>query len=112
MNERWREPLTVIEANPHPLELVQMPDGRVLRGAEIIYAKDSIERMRLGLACARCGEVFEVAWPRLCPVCRFAVKRDQAAYFEREFAETEIGSRISLDEEAASIRERVEREGL
>lgn len=113
MHERWREPLTVIEASPHPLELVQMPDGRVLRGAEIIYAKDSIERMRLGLACVRCGEVFEVAWPRLCTVCRFAVRRDQAAYFAREFGgEVHVGSRVTLDEERERIRERAEREGV
>jgi hypothetical protein len=113
VTERWREPLPVIEANPHPLELVQMPDGRVLRGAEIILARDGIERIRLGLACGRCFEPFEASWPERCPVCGYAVRREQADWFAREFAgEIRIGPRTSLEDEAAGIRERAEREGV
>ena len=110
--ERWREPLPIIEANPHPLELVHMPDGRVLRGVEIIMARDGIERIRLGLACINCFELFPASWPDSCPVCRFPVKREQARIFAREFAEAHVGPRTSLEDEAAGIRERAEREGV
>ena len=111
--DRWRDPLSVLDVSPHPLELVQMPDGRVLRGAEIIMARDSIERIRLGLACIRCLEPFETSFPYRCPVCNFAVRRWQSEVLAREYGgEARIGSRVSLQEEAAGIRERVEREGL
>lgn len=112
-SERWREPVQVIEASPHPLELVQMPDGRVLRGAEIILAKEGIERIRLGRVCARCFEPFERAWPARCPVCNFAVANEQAAFFAREFGgEVVVGPRRTLADEQEGIRERAEREGI
>jgi hypothetical protein len=109
--ERWREPLQVLDISPHPLELVQMPDGRVLRGAEIILAQDAVERIRLGLACIRCLEPFEASFPYRCPVCNFAVRRWQTEQFGREYVgDVRLGPRVSLEEEAAGIRERAEKE--
>ena len=110
MHERWRTPPEVISAGPHPLELIQMPDGRVLRAAEIVLAAQSIERMRQGYLCANCLEVFEQAWPERCGVCGVAVREKQAEFFAREFREETIGSRVSLADELASLPERAARE--
>jgi hypothetical protein len=111
MHERWRRPPQVLDIQQHPLELIQLPDGRVMRAVEITLALEDIERMRLGYLCGRCLEVFEIPWPEYCGACGVSVREKQAEFFAREFGgEAVLGSRVSIDEELASLPERAERE--
>jgi hypothetical protein len=107
MDERWRgKPGQVIAIEPHPYEVVQMPDGRLLRGVDIIMTLEKVERIRLGRECLNCFEPQEVAFPERCSLCGFPMKEEQLRIFEQEFAgETHVGSRHSLADERARLRE-------
>jgi hypothetical protein len=109
VNERWRKPLTVIDISPHDTELLVLPDGRVQRNNVITYDRESTERIRLGWACAKCGETFPEAWPEHCGVCGAPIRERQAEYFQKEFALLKV-DRPSLEEEIDGIRDRAEAE--
>lgn len=113
MRERWRQPAEVLDLGSHPLELVQLSDGRVVRAAEVVYAAETIERMRLGFMCANCLEPFQEAWPERCNVCGVPVATKQAEFFAREFGGVlPLGSATSFERERERLREYVEEEGL
>lgn len=106
MEERWRSPAHILDAGLHPLELVQLNDGRVMRAAEVVFAAETIERMRQGYMCAKCLEPFEQAWPEHCPVCGAPVKGEQAEFFAKEFGgDVPVGSRLSLADERERLRD-------
>lgn len=106
MRERWRRPPEVLDIGTHPLELVQLPDGRVMRQVELVLAAETIERMRLGQLCGKCLEPFEHAWPERCPVCGAPVREKQAEFFAREYGGlVPIGPSVSLETERLRLRE-------
>lgn len=105
MLERWRKPLGVLEVESST-ETEVTKDGRKLRLPNFVFDADSVHRLRMGYACIKCMEPFEVAWPERCHVCGAPIRREQAAYFEREFGGvTELGSRVSIDDELERLRE-------
>lgn len=110
MTERWRRPLTVLDMEPGR-EMMLDSDGKVHRSTKVVYDRESTERIRLGYACARCMEVFEVPWPVACPTCKAPVRSRQAEYYAREFGGTErIGSALSLADEQGALPERATKE--
>jgi uncharacterized paraquat-inducible protein A len=108
--ERWRKPLSVIEIEQHDDEVLWLPDGRMQRQVRVVYDRESTERIRHGVACAKCMEPFPEAWPEHCPVCGAPVRERQAEFFAREYALQEVASRPSLEEEIEGIRGRAEEE--
>ena len=105
MFERWRQPLKVLDVEPSN-ETTITKDGRRQRLPNFIFDNDSKERLRLGYACAKCHEVFPVPWPERCNACGAPIATEQRAYFEREFyGITELGSRVSIEDELARLRE-------
>jgi len=105
--ERWRKPvipLAIEEANPQGIWL---PDGRVQGDVTLILEESDVDRMRSGYACAKCLEPFEHSWPERCNVCGAPIRKEQAAYFAREYGGDErLGSRLSLSEELGMLEER------
>src|SRR5262245_60331331 len=109
--ERWRRPVVPIEIHEHETEGIMLPDGRVLRQPVFVLSAEDMERLRTGYVCAKCFEPFERAWPERCPVCGAPIRTKQAEYFAREFGgEARIGPSTSLDDELASLPERVAKE--
>jgi hypothetical protein len=105
MRERWREPLNCLDIQNSD-QMTITPTGRVMRNPSFTFDADSIERLRLGYACIKCLEVFEVPWPERCPTCGAPIRKEQAAYFEREFVgDVHLGPTTSLDEERERLRE-------
>lgn len=85
IQERWRRPVVPLHIEEHGREVIWTPDGRRQRQAVFTLREEDKERMRLGYVCAKCLEPFEHAWPERCHQCGVAVRRDQAAFFAREF---------------------------
>jgi hypothetical protein len=105
MIERWRRPLHVLQVEPSD-EAFLTSDGRLQRGVRVTYDRESTERIRLGYACGKCMEPFEIPWPEHCNVCGAPVRERQPEFFAREFAgESHLGSRLSLPEELERLRE-------
>jgi len=103
--ERWRQPL-VVQHVEDSTEAVQMPDGRVMRNPSFVFDPESVERLRLGYACAKCMEPFEQPWPERCHVCGAPIASKQREFFAREYAgTTELGSRHSINDEIERMRE-------
>lgn len=110
MSERWRQPAIPIALEPVDQEVV-LPDGRSLAVAAPALKPEDIERARLGYLCLKCLEPFERPWPELCHVCGAPIRREQAAYFAREFGgEIHFGPSTSLEEERAGLDERRQKE--
>ena len=111
MRERWRRPAVVLEIEQLQ-QGIWLPDGRVQGAAKLVLDEESKERMRLGRLCAKCLEPFEHAWPVRCNVCGAPIRSEQAEFFAREYdGEERLGPSSTLEEEAATFRERAEREG-
>jgi hypothetical protein len=71
-----------------------------------VLKPDDVERARLGYLCLKCLEPFEQAWPERCPVCGAPIRREQAAYFAREFGGVlQLGPSTTLEEELARLKE-------
>jgi hypothetical protein len=111
VNERWRIPVVPLDVDPGGEGSILLPDGRMQREARLTLKVQDVERMRLGYVCAKCMEPFEVPWPERCHVCGVAVRRDQAAYFEREFLAGVLDlTRTDWGAEATGIEERARKE--
>lgn len=111
MAERWRTwyaPLDIEESE----EVLELSDGRRQRIEKIAWPPEVIERMRAGYQCVKCLECFEQAWPIKCPVCGVSVRRDQAAYFAREYDPklVRIGPSTTLADEIERLPEEVAKE--
>lgn len=107
VTERWRKPIIPLEIDLHPSEGIELPDGRVLVNPIFTLDDEQVERLRLGYVCAKCFEPFEHAWPVRCNACGAPVRREQAAYFAREFGGVApLGSGLNLNDELASLEER------
>jgi hypothetical protein len=105
MLERWRRPLNVLAIEDSD-EAHLTPDGRIQRGVKVTYDAESTQRIRLGYACGKCMEPFEVPWPETCHVCGAPVRARQREFFEREFGGiAPIGPRSTLDAERERMRE-------
>lgn len=110
MRERWDVPVI-----PIAIEMVDqgivLPDGRRFGMAAPVLKPEDIERARLGYVCLKCLQHFERPWPERCFVCGAPIRKEQAAYFAREFGgELHVGPRTTLEDELASLPER-QREG-
>jgi hypothetical protein len=104
--ERWRRPVIPIEIDPGHAEGIWLPDGRVLGSARLLLDGDDVDRMRAGFVCMKCLEPFERSWPERCRVCGFYVRREQAAYFAREYGGIERVYRgLDLSEERERVHE-------
>jgi hypothetical protein len=103
--ERWRKPVIPIDIEPVDQGIV-LPDGRSLAVAAPILRPEDIERAREGFICLKCLEPFERPWPERCHVCGAPIRREQAAYLAREFAEEKLGPRTSIEDELAALREK------
>jgi DNA-directed RNA polymerase subunit N (RpoN/RPB10) len=105
MLERWRKPLGVVYVDDSN-EATETLDGRVFRMPNFFFDAESVERLRLGYACVKCMEVFEQPWPERCNSCGAPIRKEQSAYFEREFSgEVLLGSSHSLEDELGLLRE-------
>lgn len=105
MTERWRRPARVLSAEASG-EAIVTNDGRIQRNVELVLDRETVERVRLGYLCAKCFEPFPVPWPRRCNVCGAPIARDQREFFHREFTgEVPLGSRTSIEDELARLRE-------
>ena len=105
MSERWREPAIPIALEPVD-QGIYLPDGRSLSIAAPVLKPADIERARAGYLCLKCLEPFERPWPEKCHVCGAPVRREQAAYLAREFAEEKLGPSTSISDELAALREK------
>jgi hypothetical protein len=106
MDERWRRPIDVLDVSPHPYEVVELPDGRLMRGAEVVLMKESIERIRLGYICLNCFEPQEHAFPENCSLCGYPMREEQSQTFERELVgPVRMGSRTTIAGERERLRE-------
>ncbi|HKB39854.1 MAG TPA: hypothetical protein VKD72_25690 [Gemmataceae bacterium] len=105
--ERWRKPLKVLHHEHGNDYTIQ--GGRLVRTTRLVFDRESTERIRHGYACAKCLAVFERPWPEKCRDCGAPIRALQAEYFLREYDPTpmHLGSRINLDDELASLHERV-----
>jgi len=104
--ERWRVPVVPIEIDATHAEGIWLPDGRVHGAARLILKRDDVDRLRSGFVCMKCLEPFERSWPERCYVCGFAVRREQAAYFAREYGGIErVYSGVDLAEEKERVHE-------
>ena len=90
---------------------IWLPDGRTLGGVRFILKPSDVERLRTGYACAKCFQVFERPWPERCEVCGVNVRRDQAAYFAREFdGEVDLSPSWTVQSELEQLDERRRKE--
>lgn len=106
VSERWRRAVVPIEIDPGHPEGIWLPDGRVLGGAKLVLTGDDVDRLRAGFVCMKCLEPFERSWPERCHVCGFYVRREQAAYFAREYGGIERVYRgVDLNEERERVHE-------
>ena len=106
MAERWRKPVVPIEIDPGHSEVIYLPDGRTHGAAKLVLHVDDVDRMRAGFVCMKCLEPFERSWPERCHVCGFYVRREQAAYFAREYGGIERVYRgFDLEEERERVHE-------
>jgi hypothetical protein len=111
VSERWREPAIPIALEPVD-QGIYLPDGRSLSVAAPVLKPADIERARLGYLCLKCLEPFEHAWPERCHVCGAPIRKEQAAYFAREFGgEVQLGPSTSIEDELAALREKEEPNG-
>ena len=109
MAERWAKPVVPLVIEQHESEGVLMPDGRVFRQPVFVLKPEDVDRLRAGYVCIKCFQTFEQAWPELCPVCGCHVRRDQAAYFAREYGgDQRLGPSTSLADERERLREGVD----
>ena len=107
--ERWRKPIVPLAVRNHDSEGLLLPDGRQQREAVLTLTEEDKERIRLGYVCAKCLEPFEHAWPERCPVCGAPIRTKQAEFFAEQYGGVEqLGSRVSLSDELASLSEREE----
>lgn len=109
--ERWRKPIVPLAVDQHDVEGIWLPDGRRLRSPILTLDVDDVDRMRAGFACAKCLEPFERPWPERCHVCGVSVRRDQAAFFAREFDPTPADlTATDWDEELDGLEERLRKQ--
>ena len=64
-----------------------LPDGRLMRESRLTIPKEWMEEMWQGYRCAACLQRFESAYPNLCFICEFPVKREQRRRLEQDFVE-------------------------
>lgn len=104
--ERWRRPIVPLDISQSE-EVIVTSDGREMRQPVLTLSADDIDRLRAGYACMKCLRVFERSWPERCPDCGAPVRREQAAYFAREFDPHQIrlGPSTSLEFERAYMHE-------
>jgi hypothetical protein len=107
--ERWSKPAVPIAIEPTD-QVTTLPDGRNFAMHAPVLSAEDIERARLGYLCLKCLEPLERAWPERCPLCGAPIRREQAAYFAREFGEVKLGPSTTLEEELAGLSERREEE--
>jgi len=109
--ERWRRPIVPLEIS-QSREAIVTADGRILRVPVLTLSEEDKERIRLGYACAKCLRPFERAWPERCPDCGAPVRREQAAYFAREYDRdpVRLGPSTTLAHERATLAERIAKE--
>jgi len=60
-------------------------DGTLRDHHNLIMTERMAGEIRDGYRCIQCLEGFEEAWPKQCPVCKFAVSDKQARRFGMEF---------------------------
>ena len=112
--ERWRKPVIPLEVNQHESEGVWLPDGRRMRSPVLTLRPEDVDRIRSGFVCAKCLEPFERPWPECCHVCGVAVRRDQAAFFAREYDPARVDLTATdweSEREGLEERRRKEEEG-
>ena len=97
--------LQILEADG---DVLYFSDGREPRSAARVgFSEEDVGRMRSGYVCAQCFEDLDTPYPDECPVCKFAMRDDQARLFAERFqAGTEwVGPKTTLDEERAIMNE-------
>lgn len=110
MAERWAKPVIPLALEPTD-QVVTLPDGREMALVAPVLSAEDAERARQGYICLKCFEPFERPWPEKCHVCGAPIRREQAAYFAREFGGVvDLGPRTSLEEERAGLEERRRKE--
>jgi predicted amidophosphoribosyltransferase len=63
------------------------------------------DRMAQGYMCLNCFEPFAHAYPEICNLCGYEVRKNQAADFQREYKGTEYIGTASLDSQYEYARE-------
>lgn len=97
-----------------PNHVLVQSDGTVRDALAVAYDAHDIGRMREGYVCIACKEDLDTPFPDECPVCGFAMRREQAPRFAREYEGTTwVGPSTTLEEEQEImdfLRERNRRE--
>jgi hypothetical protein len=109
VSERWRRPANVIDIEQVD-QGIWLPDGRVQGAVRIAVDEETAERIRTGHMCAKCLEPLEIPWPVHCPVCGAPVRERQAEFLAQEFGIEKPFTRLSWEDELASLSERVAKE--
>lgn len=82
MTERWRQPAIPDRVEPDQEHVWH--DGQYWRNDVLIsYREKDIKRIQEGRLCLKCQEPFETPFPETCPVCGYAVDRNQLRDFNK-----------------------------
>lgn len=82
--DRWRKPAIPDHVEPDGEHVWY--DGRNWRHDVLIsYGEADINRFKEGRACLKCQEPFEQPFPKTCPVCSYAVDKNQLKDFAKVF---------------------------
>ena len=97
--ERWRRPVIPV-AVEHDSSSATFDGNAYRAGYNATFDAETVERFRIGRACLKCWEPLEQAYPDACPLCGYAVKKNQGPDFEQEFeGEKWMGPSTSLSYE-------------
>lgn len=96
--ERWRKPVRPLAITEAPT-VITTELGRETQEVKTRFRPEDIERFRTGYCCLRCWEPHETPWPERCAVCRYPIRKEQAAEFARLFKGEERDPRAVRIEE-------------
>lgn len=110
--ERWRRPIKVyaVSEDTEAYDTEIGPNGveYLVRATKWTVDQEGMARLRLGYACLKCLEPFEVPFPEQCPLCSYTVRENQTHDLEANDRGGEhVGPATTLEDE----RERMIEDG-
>lgn len=108
MTERWREPPTVLEAEPSLGRSVRFEgdDRGEMEDFDLTLDENTVERIRLGYICVDCLEPQQTPFPEACSLCGFPMLAEQVVRFARIYRGVEVlGPSVSIADEIERVNE-------
>lgn len=102
----------VVEEDAGVMEVHETPEGkRLMSGLNIAASAEDVEQVRQGYRCLNCWEPLEHAWPRGCPLCGYAISKQQLEDFARVYKgyDPTVNGQINWQAEEDRLAERAER---